>query len=106
MQLTVTLQVLVVGGLVCLWLLLKVARAIMTSLSKLRQPTEEYRKLNEQWSGIRTARGQWGECPHCASPLSGRDGYIGTTTECLSVNRNRASCPYRQEQGRSEVDGT
>jgi len=80
-QLTVTLQVLVLGGLVCLWLLLKGALAITALLSKLRQLDEDYRKLNEQLSAVRTARRQGGECSHCARTQFQRDWYIAPTIE-------------------------
>lgn len=83
MQLTVTVTVTVtlevMAGLVCLFFVRRAFRTIQDSQSKLRQLTEECRKLNEQRSAVHTARWQRGECPRCASPLYERDWYLAST---------------------------
>lgn len=73
-QVTVTTQGL--GGLVCLWLLLRASWVIQVLQFKLRQLAEECHRLNERWSAVPTARWQRGECPRCVSPPSERDWYI------------------------------
>jgi uncharacterized paraquat-inducible protein A len=70
----VTLQVLSGLLLVFLGLLLGSSWTIQASQPKLRQQAEERRKLNEEWSAVRIARRQRGECPQCGSPLSERTG--------------------------------
>jgi uncharacterized paraquat-inducible protein A len=69
----VTIQVLGAVLLVCLGLLLGSSWTIQAVQPKLRQQAEERRRLNEEWSAVRTARRQRGECPRCGSPLSERD---------------------------------
>ena len=74
-----TLQLLSGVLLVCLGLLLRTSWTIPVLPSKLRRLSKEGRRLDEQWSAVRT------------------DGCIALTvvensrmtTECLSVNRNR-----------------
>ncbi len=71
----------VVSGvlLVCLGLLLGTSWTTQALQPKLRQQAEERRRLNEEWLAVRTARRQRGECPRCASPLSGQDWYFALT---------------------------
>lgn len=47
--------------------------------SQLRRQAEERRRLNEEWSTVRSARRQRGLCPRCASPLSEQDWYFAPT---------------------------
>lgn len=72
-QCAVTLIVLGAVLLVCLGLLLGTTWTIQALQHRLRQQAEERRRLNAEWSAVRTARQQRGTCPHCASPLSERD---------------------------------
>ncbi|MGH4004951.1 MAG: hypothetical protein ACRDSO_12680 [Pseudonocardiaceae bacterium] len=74
-----TIQVL--GGmvLVCLGLLLGVAWTTQAFQPKLRRQAEERRRLDEEWSAVRTARRQLSECPRCGSPLSKQDWYDQST---------------------------
>lgn len=76
-----TLLVPVMSGviLVCLGMLLGASWTTQALQAKLRQHAEERRRLNEQWSAVRTARQQRRKCPRCASPLSERDWYIAVT---------------------------
>ncbi len=75
-----TLQVLSGVLLVCVGLLLGATWTIQALQPKLRRQAEERRKLNEEWSTVRTARQQRGECPRCASPqLSEWDWYVAPT---------------------------
>jgi hypothetical protein len=69
----VTLMVLGAVLLVCLGLLLGSTWTVQVLQHKLRRQAEERRKLNEEWSVVRTARQQRGKCPRCARPLSDRD---------------------------------
>jgi hypothetical protein len=64
----------VLGGvlLVCLGMLLGTSWTVQALQPKLRRQAQERRRLNEEWSAVRTARRQWVECPHCGSPLSER----------------------------------
>jgi hypothetical protein len=78
-QSAVTLQVLSGALLVCLGLLLGWVWPIKILQPKFRRHAEERRKLNEEWSAVRTARRQRGQCPRCASPLSERDWYFAPT---------------------------
>ena len=75
------MTVLLVAGalLVCLGLLLGTAWTIQAVQPKLRRQAEERRRLNEEWSAVRTAHQQRTECPRCASPLSERDWYFAPT---------------------------
>jgi hypothetical protein len=59
--------------LACLGVLLGATWTIQVSQPKLRRQAEERRRLNEQWSAVRTARWQRRECPRCGSPLTERD---------------------------------
>jgi cell division protein FtsL len=75
----VTIQVLGAVLLVCLGLLLGATWTTQALQSNLRQQAEERRRLNAEWSAVRTARRQRGECPRCASPLSERHWYFAPT---------------------------
>jgi sulfite exporter TauE/SafE len=66
----VTLQLLSGVLLVCLGLLLGMTWTIQALQPKLRRQAEERRRLNEEWSAVRMARWQRGECPRCGCPLS------------------------------------
>ena len=59
--------------LMCLGLLLGGSWTTQALQFRLRQQAEERRRLNEEWSAVRTARRQRGECRRCGSPLSERD---------------------------------
>ncbi len=65
--------------LVCFGLLLGATWATQALRPKLRRQAEERRRLNEEWSAVRTARRQRGHCPRCASPLSEQDWYFVPT---------------------------
>jgi hypothetical protein len=71
----VTLLVAGAALLVCFGLLLGVSWTTQALQSRLRQQAEERRRLNEEWSAVRTACRQRGECPRCGSPLSERKWY-------------------------------
>jgi cell division protein FtsL len=73
LQATASLQVVVAALLVCFGLLLGASWTTQALQSRLRQQAEERRRLNEEWSAVRTARRQRGECPRCRSPSSERD---------------------------------
>lgn len=72
---------------VCGWILLGAALLVLLGLllgwawtnqalqPKLHKQAEERRRLNAEWTAIRTARKRQGECPRCASPLSEQDWY-------------------------------
>ncbi len=59
--------------LVCLGLLLGATWTVQALQPTLRHQAAERRRLNEEWSAIRTAYQRRGKCPRCASPLSERD---------------------------------
>ncbi|HEX4099179.1 MAG: hypothetical protein WA731_21195 [Pseudonocardiaceae bacterium] len=65
--------------LVGLGLLLGATWTTQALRPNLRRQAEERRRLNEEWSAVRTARRQRGQCPRCASPLSERDWYFMPT---------------------------
>ncbi|HZA15644.1 MAG TPA: hypothetical protein VE645_01895 [Pseudonocardiaceae bacterium] len=65
--------------LVCLGLLLGTSWTTQALQPKLRHQAEERRRLNEEWSAVRTARRQRGKCPRCDSALSEQDWYIAPT---------------------------
>lgn len=65
--------------LICLGLLLGATWTTQALRPKLHRQAEERRRLNEEWSAVRTARRQRGQCPRCASPLSERDWYFVPT---------------------------
>jgi hypothetical protein len=69
------------GGvlLICLGLLLGTTWTIQALQPKLRRQAEERRRLNEEWSAVRTARRQQSECPRCGSPLFESRWYIAPT---------------------------
>jgi type II secretory pathway pseudopilin PulG len=69
---------LLLGAVLLVWLGLLLGAAWSTSAfqSKLGQQAEERRRLNEEWSAVRTARRQRGACPRCATPLSKQDLYF------------------------------
>ncbi|MGH3884963.1 MAG: hypothetical protein ACRDSZ_00065 [Pseudonocardiaceae bacterium] len=75
LQVTATLQVVVAVLLVCFGLLLGASWTTQALQPRLRQQAEERRRLNTEWSALRTARRQRGVCPRCGSPLSQRDWY-------------------------------
>ncbi len=65
--------------MVCFGLMLGATWTTQALQPRLRRQAEERRRLNEEWSAVRTARRQRGECPRCASPLSERDWYFAPT---------------------------
>jgi hypothetical protein len=65
--------------LVCFGLLLGATWTTQALRPKLRRQAEERRRLNAEWSAVRTARRQRGQCPRCASPLSEQDWYFAST---------------------------
>jgi hypothetical protein len=71
-----TIQVLGAVLLVCLGLLLGCSWTIQSVQPKLRRQAEERRRLNEEWSAVRTACQQRGQCPRCGSQLTERDWYF------------------------------
>jgi uncharacterized paraquat-inducible protein A len=71
----VTPQVLGVVLLVCLGVMLGASWITLALQPMLRRQAEERRRLNEEWSVLRTARRQRGTCPRCGSRLSERDWY-------------------------------
>jgi uncharacterized paraquat-inducible protein A len=68
-----TIQVLSAVLLVCLGLLVGSSWTIQAVQPKLHQQAEQRRRLNEEWSAIRTARRQHGRCPRCGNPLPEQD---------------------------------
>jgi hypothetical protein len=78
-QSAMTIQVLSAVLLVCLGLLVGSSWTIQAVQPKLHQQAEERRRLNEEWSAVRTARRQHGQCPRCGSALSEQDWYIAPT---------------------------
>ena len=70
---------LVASLLVCLGILLGTTWTMETLQPRLRRQAEERRRLNEEWSAVRTARWRRGTCPRCASPLTERNWYIAPT---------------------------
>ena len=64
------------GLLVCLGLLLGGAWTIQAVQHKLRRQAEERRRLNAEWSVVRTAHRQPDECPRCSTLLSEGDWYF------------------------------
>jgi cell division protein FtsL len=75
----VTIEVLVAIVLVCVGILLGTTWTTEALQPKLRRQADERRRLNEEWSAIRTARRQHGTCPRCASLLTERNRYIAPT---------------------------
>lgn len=65
--------------LVCFGLLLGATWTTQALRPRLRRQAEERRRLNAEWSAVRTARRQRGQCPRCASPLSEQDWYFAST---------------------------
>jgi hypothetical protein len=74
-----TIEVLVGVLLVCLGLLLGASWTVQALQPKLRRQAKERRRLNEEWSAVRTARRQREKCPRCGSPLSDQDWCYGST---------------------------
>ena len=72
-QSAMTVQVLSAVLLVCLGLLVGSSWTIQAVQPKLHQQAEQRRRLNEEWSAVRTARRQRGRCPRCGSALSEQD---------------------------------
>lgn len=75
MTTTIAITMLVVGTLM-IGLLLGSSWTVEALRSTLRRQAGERRRLNEEWSAIRTARRQRSECPRCASPLSESEWYF------------------------------
>ena len=69
-------QVLGAVALISLGLLLGATWTTQALQPTLRRRAEERRRLNEEWSAVRTARRQRGTCPRCANPLSERDWFF------------------------------
>ncbi|PZS20819.1 MAG: hypothetical protein DLM60_08210 [Pseudonocardiales bacterium] len=61
--------------LVCFGLLLGATWTTRALQPTLRRQAEQRRRLNDEWSAVRTTRRQSVKCPRCASPLSERDLY-------------------------------
>jgi hypothetical protein len=76
----VTVHVLSAILLACLGVLLGATWTIQASQPKLRRQAEERRRLNEQWSAVRTARRQRRQCPRCGNPLTDHDWYRAPAT--------------------------
>jgi uncharacterized paraquat-inducible protein A len=76
----VDLTVLSAVLLVCLGMLLGTTWTVQALQPTLRRQAEERRRLNAEWSALRTARLQRGRCPRCASPLSEQDWSIAPMT--------------------------
>lgn len=74
-----TVQLLSGVLLVCLGMLLGASWTTQALQPKLRRQAEERRRLNEEWSLVRAARRQRGECPNCKCPLSEQNWYIAPT---------------------------
>lgn len=74
-----TIQVLGAVLLVCFGLLLGWSWTIQAVERKFRQQAEERRRLNEEWSAVRTVLRQRGNCPRCGSPLSEQAWYFAPT---------------------------
>ncbi|PZS37744.1 MAG: hypothetical protein DLM62_17555 [Pseudonocardiales bacterium] len=74
-----TVQVLTAVLLVCLGVLLGAIWTIQALQPKLRRQAEQRRRLNEEWSAVRTARRQRRECPRCGALLTERDWYLAPT---------------------------
>ncbi|MGH3867279.1 MAG: hypothetical protein ACRDQ4_14275 [Pseudonocardiaceae bacterium] len=72
-QCAVTLMVLGAVLLVCLGLLLGSTWTVQAMQHKSHRQAEERRRLNEEWSAVRTDRQRQGTCPRCASPRSEQD---------------------------------
>lgn len=68
-----TLQVLSAVLLVLLGLLLGKAWTTQVSQRRLGHQAEERRRLNNEWSTVRTIRRKQGECVDCGKLLSDRD---------------------------------
>lgn len=64
--------------LVCFGLLLGASWTTQALRPKFRRQAEERRRLNDEWSAVRTARRR-GQCPRCASRLSEQDWYFAST---------------------------
>jgi uncharacterized paraquat-inducible protein A len=75
-QSTVTLEILGAVLLICLGVLLGTAWTIQALQPRLHRQAAERRKLNEEWTAVRSARRQRGLCPRCGSSLSEQDWYI------------------------------
>jgi hypothetical protein len=76
----VTLQVLGAVLLICLGLLLGTTWTIQVFQSKLQRQAEERRRLNEEWSALRTTYLQRDRCPRCGTPLAEQDWWFAPTT--------------------------
>ena len=61
--------------LVFLGLLLGASWTTQATQHRLGRQAEERRRLNAEWSAIRTARRQRSTCPRCARSLSEQDWY-------------------------------
>jgi hypothetical protein len=80
-QCAVTVELVAMAAvlLVCLGLLLGGTWALQAVQPKLRRQAEERRRLNEEWSAVRTAHRQRSECPRCSTLLSEGDWYVAPT---------------------------
>lgn len=111
------------GGalLVVLGLLLGWAWTRQALEPKLRKQAEERRKLNAEWTAVRTARRQQGECSRCASPLADRDWFYApilvedsdepVATDSIGVSRSATriistspTIQESQQRGRSSSE--
>jgi hypothetical protein len=74
---TVTVQLAVAVTLgVVLGLLLGALWTVQAIRPKLRRQAEERRRLNEEWSAVRSARRPREACPRCGSPLYEQNWYL------------------------------
>ena len=78
-QSAMTVEVMVGALLVCLGLLLGASWTVQALQPKLRGQARERRRLNEEWSAVRTARLQRGKCPRCGSPMFDQDWCVAST---------------------------
>jgi hypothetical protein len=63
------------GLAVCVGLLLGTTWTLQIMQSRLRRQAEERRKLDEEWTAVRTARQRPGRCPYCTMPLPEYESY-------------------------------
>lgn len=78
---SLTLVVLSAVLLVCLGLLLGATWTVQALQAKHRRLAQERRKLNTEWSAIRSTRHQSATCPRCASQLPAWDWSAAPTDE-------------------------
>jgi hypothetical protein len=75
-----TIPVLSAVLLICLGVLLGSSWTIQALQPKLHHQAEERRRLNEEWSAVRTTHRQRSHCPHCGSPLSEQGWSLASTS--------------------------